>query len=155
MGSPLAWSETFAIGHPALDADHRRLIDAINEICLAARGKAENRRLAPLLAAFRLASVEHFTRENEVLQSLGKVPRQDGRPDSPLLQGHLKTMSGTALDEHIAEHAASLATLDGIVRAPRAGAAPARPSLCVDLKGWFLDHAIKYDAHLKAIFQSM
>jgi hemerythrin len=33
----LPWEDEFAIGHEGLDAEHRRLVDAINEINIAER----------------------------------------------------------------------------------------------------------------------
>ena len=37
MVQRLPWSENFAVGHKVLDAEHRRLVDLINEVADAVR----------------------------------------------------------------------------------------------------------------------
>jgi hypothetical protein len=56
-------------------------------------------------------------------------------------------MAKAAFDEHIAEHEALLARLAVIVTGP------AR-TLSDELKAWFVDHVLSYEADLKAIFQA-
>jgi hypothetical protein len=47
----------------------------------------------------------------------------------------------------MAEHATLMASFDTIASAPV-------ETVCETLRAWFLDHAIKHDAPLKAIFQA-
>jgi hemerythrin len=60
----------------------------------------------------------------------------------------IKAMAQAAFDEHMAEHALMLQQMAELETLPR-------DALCERLKTWFVDHAIKDDSRLKAIFQAM
>jgi hypothetical protein len=63
-------------------------------------------------------------------------------------------MSAAVIGEHIVDHARSLQQLGSIIRAFHS--TPAEGKQIGDaLRGWFVEHAVKYDAHLKAVFQAM
>ena len=68
---------------------------------------------------------------------------------------HLKAMSNAVINEHIAEHAQALLKLGSIIHTFKAETDTAEPRLSFDLRDWFIEHAIKRDAHLKAVFQAM
>ncbi|HLJ21953.1 MAG TPA: hemerythrin domain-containing protein [Stellaceae bacterium] len=146
MSNPLSWTDRFAVGHEAIDRQHREILDAINDVEEAIRGGADPDRLAPLVQKLRLAAEEHFRDENSVLWQIktGTFKRRSSKA-LPRVTG---LMADAAFDQHTAEHAFSLAALDEIARAPLAAMVDA-------LKSWFVDHAIKHDSHLKAIFQAM
>ena len=57
-------------------------------------------------------------------------------------------MATNIFDTHMAEHAALLERFQEIMQTPL-------ETLGDTLKSWFLDHAVKQDAHLKTIFQAM
>lgn len=53
------------------------------------------------------------------------------------------------------KHVLTLSKLELIIRSHSSRTDSAESSLGNNLKVWFLEHAIKYDAHLKAVFQAM
>lgn len=65
--------DSFVIGHPDIDADHRRIVDAVNDIteAIQADGCA---RCQEKVAIFLDVVREHFEREEAVL-------RENGYPD--------------------------------------------------------------------------
>ena len=146
MNRPLSWTEHFTVGDETIDRQHRRILDAINEIDRAVSAGADAERLTPLVAALRLAAEEHFRDENSTLWQIktGTFKRRSSKA-LPKVTG---VMADTEFDQHTAEHAVSLAALGDIASAPVA-------SIAERLKSWFVDHAIQHDSHLRAIFQAM
>jgi hemerythrin len=155
MASPLAWRETFGVGHSELDAEHKRIIEAIGELWQAVDEEVTPDRTAERLNALMAIVEEHFRHENAVLHEMmatGNAPSSKRRRRQ---QSHLKAMSATALNEHIKDHQTSLHRLTSIIRDDRATADALAVERRRELVAWFLDHAVKHDAHLKAIFQAM
>jgi len=147
MGQPLPWRDVFMVGHPGLDSEHQRMVALINEVIAAVEaGESEERRRG-LMKALREVTLEHVRHENAILWELrsGAYAALQGRPRT---QKFLKAMAEAAFDEHMAEHASMVSQVDHVRGLPL-------DQLCQTLKTWFLDHAIKHDAHLKAIFQAM
>ena len=148
MDRPLKWSETYNVGHDELDAEHRRLIAAINDVCAACDGGGSAESLRALLKAVERETVKHLTHENTVMHELFAGTAHH-------VAGEVKAMTKRAIDGHVAEHERNLADLRAIMQKaesePDCGAA----HICAELKRWFLDHAVKYDSHLKAIFQAL
>jgi hemerythrin len=142
----LTWSESYAVGHKVLDAEHRHLVELINEVSEAVQSRASREQVASLLRVLRGVAVEHIRQENSVLWELksGNYEPLRGRPQTPHF---LKAMADAAFDEHMAEHATLMESFDAIGSAPL-------DMLCETLGVWFLDHAVKHDARLKAIFQA-
>jgi len=147
----IAWSETFTVGHKGLDAEHQYLIGVINKIDAAERAKQPPTQFEPLFDALRLATENHFRHENSILREISGSAEsyQKDRPH------FLKAMSDAILDEHFTHHAQELSKLESIIRAFQSRAGSAQSTLSNDLKDWFLEHVIKYDAHLKSVFQAM
>lgn len=143
----LPWMESFSVGHAELDEEHRQLVEGINDIEAAVRGKEDPERIAELLNSLRDAAVEHIRRENALLWEIraGTYEPLKGQARTP---NYLRVMAQSALDQHIAEHDTILERLDAILGG-------AFEHLAEALKSWFLDHAIKQDSHLKTIFQAM
>jgi len=147
MDPPLPWRDIFVVGHPVLDDEHHRMVTLINRIIAAIdAGETEERR-RELMKALREATIEHLRHENAILWELrsGTYAALRNRPRT---QQFLKAMAEAAFDEHMAEHDSMLDQIDYVRRLPL-------DQLCETLKTWFLDHAIKHDSHLKAIFQAM
>lgn len=147
----LRWMEAYAVGHEGLDAEHRRLAVAINEIHAAERAGQNPSQVGILLDAFRCAAEDHLEHENLAMREVGD---RANRAKANQL-AFLKAMSDAVIDEHIAEHAQSLQKLNLVMRAFHSGANLGERALSDILKDWFVDHAIKYDAHLKAVFQAI
>jgi len=143
----LAWSDSFAVGHDELDAQHRGLVDAINAVEAAVRQRQGPAPLSRALTALREAAAEHIRRENALLWEIGTGTHEalKGRARTPHF---LKAMAEAAFEEHVAKHDELLARLDAILVGPA-------EALTEALKTWFVDHAIKHDLHLKAIFQAV
>lgn len=147
MGKALRWSDSFAVGHEAIDSEHRILVQLINDVDDAARANVSSERLAPLLHTLGRAVEDHFRTENSVLWEL-RADTYEGLKRSPEARRIVAGMANSVFDEHMAEHASLLGRFEEIVRA-------SREAIGDMLKSWFIDHAVKQDAHLKAIFQAM
>jgi len=143
----LPWMDSFCVGHVELDAEHEQLVGMINDVETAVRQGQDPQHVAELLTSLRLAAVRHIERENALLWQIGAGTYEPlrGRARTPHF---LRAMAGAALDKHIAEHDTFLDQLDNIISGSLDIVGEA-------LKTWFLDHAIKQDSHLKAIFQAM
>jgi hemerythrin len=156
MASPLAWRETFGVGHSGLDAEHKLIIETIGELWAAVEDEVTPHLVAERLTALMEIVEKHFRHENAVLREIiatGNAPSSKRRRRS---QSPLKAMSANALNDHINDHQASLHRLTSIIG--NEGGAKAGASAFErrgELVAWFLDHAVKHDAHLKAIFQAM
>jgi hemerythrin len=155
MASPLAWRDTFGVGHSELDAEHKLIIETISELWDAVEDEVAPRRVTERLNALMDIVEKHFHHENAVLREInatGNAPSSKRRRRS---QSHLKAMSANALDKHINDHQTSLHRLTSIIRDEAAKADASAFERRGDLVEWFLDHAVNHDAHLKAIFQAM
>lgn len=133
----LVWTEGYAVGHKGLDAEHRQLVEAINEICFAEYAECSSDKLLSLLNALILLAVEHFKQENIVMHEFSN-----------------STDHFEAINEHCAHHAEALVALESITFAVGPGAGSARQHLGQKLIDWFTEHAIKHDKELRVLFQS-
>jgi hemerythrin len=147
----LPWVEGYAVGHDGLDTEHRRLVEIINEIHVAQQTDPAHARINTLLDMLHQETVDHLRHENSAMREVsGKVALEKGSHPAAL-----KMMSDAVLDEHIAEHARSLQKLAFIIRSFGPESNAPSGELGDLLKDWFIEHAIKYDAHLKAVFQAL
>lgn len=147
----LPWTEGYAVGHDGLDAEHRDLVEIINEIHVAQQADEASERINALLDVLHQKTIDHLRHENSAMREVsGKVALEKGSHPAAL-----KAMSDAVMDEHIAEHARSLQKLASIIQGfgPKSNAP--HGELGDMLKDWFIEHAIKYDAHLKAVFQAL
>ncbi|MDE2182494.1 MAG: hypothetical protein KGJ78_05680 [Alphaproteobacteria bacterium] len=147
MSSPVAdglkWSEAFAVGHPGLDQEHRSIVDAINAIARVDPSPHPPAHLQDLLTELRGTAARHFDHENAILRHI--LASAETQTYSPHF---LRAMSRGALAQHIDNHERDLGALETI------GADANRP-LHEELEHWFFSHAVKFDAHLKALFQAI
>lgn len=147
MARLIPWSESFAVGHADLDRQHRRLVELINDIHVAAHSRRKSDRLANLLKVTRVAADQHLREESDIMWEIASgayLPLRD-RPKSA---DFVEAVKAAALAEHIAEHAIVLERFDALCRAPA-------HSLSEGLKAWFVDHALERDAYLRPIFQAV
>lgn len=154
MTDPFPWSDVFAVGHADLDSQHRQLVDLIDQFCAAARRNEGAEGLRAHLSAITQATRTHLIHENAVLCEI-KLGMENPSPASRKTPRHLGTVTQAAIDDHISEHPRLLDHLITIARGLCGGDEINKAAMCADLKAWFLDHAIKHDAHLKAVFQAM
>jgi len=115
----------------------------INEVVAAVASRKDP---AAPLKVLQEVTVEHIQHENGVLWQIqsGTYEPLQKRPRTGQLA---KMMVKTGFNEHMAEHRGFLARIDTIAR-------DRTDTLCNELKAWFIDHALGYDAGLKAIFQA-
>ena len=145
MAHGLHWGEAYSVGHDGLDAEHCALIAAINGIC--ARGPDDDVSvLHALIEDFRKIAARHFESESTILRAV--IASAATESYSPVF---LKSMSDAVLHEHVEHHASENIELNSILATGQLNAG----RLCHELENWFSKHAVKYDAHLKALFQAM
>ena len=142
MAYQLEWRDAFSVGHSDLDTEHQSLIARINDICSVQ--PVEN--IEDRLQALTLFVKDHFDHENAVLRKI-----IDGGPEIP---ASAKAVSADAILDHIYGHEIALARLRAIEQAIVESGGDERPRHCEALQRWFIDHAIKHDAHLKSVFQA-
>lgn len=149
MPKLLTWSEAFSVGHPALDAEHRRIAELINAFITAVEAGNTEPRSSPtsILRSLRDTTVEHLRNENAVLWELrsGIYAGLKGHTPTPYFA---RVMAAARFDEHMIEHEKLLGRFDELSKVPM-------EQLCDALKAWFLDHAVHHDAQLKTIFQAI
>jgi hemerythrin len=146
---PLPWNDSFSVGHRELDAEHRRMVDLINQICIASHAIKLPRQHTRLLRKLENLTEIHFEHEEAVLETL-----YTAMPEDRLT---LREMLADSKDGHGAEHRKMLGDLADIrkMRLPPPDAVVAGSKLCDELRAWFVDHAIGYEAQIKTILQSV
>jgi hemerythrin-like metal-binding protein len=146
LSKPLRWSEAFSIGHPDLDEEHRRMIDLINLICLACSTNQHARRSLALLRELETLTETHFEHEETMLEGLCTTPQMDQRIADGILAAKV---------EHTIEHRRRLDELRDIRRRFHSTESAASVDPSEELKAWFIDHAVGYEAQMKTLIQSV
>ena len=122
MASAMAWSDSFLLGLPAMDATHREFVE-----CVAALQNAPDDELPVRLEDFAQHAVAHFEQENRWMDSTA----------FPAAQCHAD------------EHAAVLASVREVQALLAQGAHPqVVRDLAQALVDWFPGHADYMDASL-------
>jgi len=125
----LPWSDSFAVGIEVLDADHRALVELINEVSAHAQASRRERAEQAFASLYVLAAA-HFEREEAVLRELAGYRH---------------------LDTHAGEHRTrleQLAALRSRYENERDAAAVTR--ICEDLVHWFVRQSIGHDAEIRS-----
>lgn len=137
MVEPFSWSDAFAVGEAGLDAEHRRIVELINEICIRAEaGWRES--IGSLLRELQFVSETHFRNEETVLARIA----------AEISQKHLQAEVWLAIEHHVRQHRRQLNKLQGFV------ACTDDREICEMLKLWYVEHVVREDAEVKAILQS-
>ena len=127
----LRWSDRFMVGVERLDADHRAIVDLINDACSAWTERRQEELEQVLQRLLELAAA-HFEYEEQILC---QIP------------GY------TALKTHAGEHRNRLAQLqrilDDVCGGQDEGAKVPLPDILVD---WFIKQSIGHDAAIKGYF---
>ena len=123
------------------------MVAAINEICEACQAGKPKEVLYALLKALERETLAHLEHENMVMREIFTDQKRGMGND-------VKAMTRRMIAGHVAEHERNLSELRVIMRTARAEPDCGAEHICAELKKWFLDHAVKYDADLKAIFQA-
>jgi hemerythrin-like metal-binding protein len=147
MTAALEWNEAFSVGHPELGAEHRRMVDLIDRLCRHDTAHCPEERIA-LLRDLQELTARHFEHEESVLKALYSATPTDRQT--------MRETLATAQVSHAAEHRQRLSDLQAMadVVASQPLVRTTEHSLCEDLKAWFIDHAIGYEAQIKTIMQS-
>jgi hemerythrin len=117
------WTDEFKMGLPAIDADHRQLLDITNEFLDAAEGAASADHLAAIMERLIERTRDHFTAEEQLLD----------RHHYPQLVTH------KAEHERLITHAENLqAKLVGAAQADNGGRVALETADY--LKHWLIDH---------------
>jgi hemerythrin len=140
---PLVWSPALTVGHGGLDAGHIRLMDAINGVCTARYPHQFGKRLDKVKSEID----KHLQQETALLREIQAGSYEGMSKGRPTPELH-KAISDAGIGEHILDHQTSLVHMRAVVSA-------AGNALCAGLKSWFIEHSIRHDAHLKAIFQEI
>lgn len=147
MSPIVEWNDAFSVAHPALDAEHREIMLAIGRVAEAGN---DHTRLRSLLCDVKQKTAAHFAHENAMLHEIAAATlsaRQRGK--------FIAAMSQALIDEHVAEHDVALASLEFMIRRTLADNSAKAPALGETLTHWFVNHAVKHDAHLKTLFQTI
>jgi len=147
MPQNLEWSDTYSVGHAGLDAEHRDMMEVIFRINGAG---ADHTCLRPLLCELRQKADAHFSHESAILRQIIAATSTARRS-----QTFLAAMGQALVEEHLAEHDLALAALGSIIRATLSEKVPQMSPPGEILTHWFVNHAIKHDAHLKTLFQTI
>jgi hemerythrin-like metal-binding protein len=121
--APLEWKDSYSVGVPELDNDHRQLIDIINRIDDAGRHGIP---LDHVLYDLTHYARSHFEREEDRLRAVGY-------PD---------------LDDHFAEHQSFVEWLRGVEQSlpgATAGHGEIADSLAGYLRNWLINHILVVD----------
>jgi hemerythrin len=147
MQRSLEWSDAYSVAHPALDAEHREMMVAIVRIAGAGNDHAL---LRPLLCDLKQKTAAHFAHENAMLREIAAATSTARHS-----RKFIAAMSQALIDEHLAEHDVALASLEFMIRRTLASAPKPVPDIGETLTHWFVNHAVKHDAHLKTLFQTI
>jgi len=137
----LTWHEMYAVGHGGLDIEHRRLLGIINRIHEAESRKDAAQQLLALSNSLYFAAMEHFRHENALMRDI--------IAGAYLSRLGCNNISEATVNEHCAEHASALIELENMLHA---FASSAEVSLAARLRDWFVEHATRHDAQLRAFF---
>src|SRR5581483_6657738 len=126
------------------DAEHRQMVSLISRICERVAA-GEDATAASLLSDLQFVAETHFHNEDALL----------ARIDEEIALDRLQSVVRAAILEHAREHRQKLDELHRLTERWRRGvAAAARMRFCDELKTWFVDHAVVYEAQIKTILQS-
>jgi hemerythrin-like metal-binding protein len=119
MGNLFDWRDAYALGIPAVDAEHRQILDALASVDRLRAGGGDHSEVRVRLARLSAVTRWHFQNEEDFLERLGypEVERQRS------------------------EHAAFVEHLDGLAL----GDDPGLPSQVAFVRDWFVDHVIGTD----------
>lgn len=127
----LVWRQQLSVGNDVIDADHKYLIDIINQVEKSLKAN-DRSALSSEFDALEKYSREHFVREEKIALAAGyeHVTKLSGSHDELLKAlAHLKNEVGDEWSPAAIEHFSSL------------------------LRAWLIDHVIKEDLLMKAVLQ--
>lgn len=122
-GGTLEWGPSWITGHPVVDADHKMLVQYVNELNQAMLRGAGQDVAADVLGKLLQYTVDHFAREEEIWT-----------------KGGLKTLA-----EHKKLHADLVDKVQKFQQEFTAGKATLTSDLMSFLREWLINHVFKTD----------
>lgn len=147
MAQTFEWSDSYSVAHAALDAEHREIMLAIARI---AEAGDDHVHLRPLLCELKQKTAAHFAHESAILREIVASTSSARRS-----QRFLAALSQALIEEHLVEHDLAMATLESMIRRTLLEESSQSSFLAETLKEWFVNHAVKNDAHLRTLFQTI
>ena len=71
MAPYITWKNYYSVGEPSIDAEHRQIIEFINEMYAAVRGKADHGAVKRLLDQLWRYTIDHFAHEEQMMLAHG------------------------------------------------------------------------------------
>lgn len=127
----IEWRDAMNVGDPSIDADHRHLVELINDFEAAIAGRVDHRAVGHVLMGLVQYTADHFTREEEIMAEI-RYPYLDSHRRSH--RDVLKKLTELARDYVAAEKARR----DEMIR-----------SMAGFLREWLIDHIIHSDLRMK------
>lgn len=131
----IAWREAMSVGEPSVDADHKHLIQLINQFEAAIAGRIDHKMVAAILLSLFEYTAEHFKREEDI-QLKVRYPYYDSHRRSH--RDVLKKLTTLVQDYTLADGAER----DRMIR-----------SMAGFLKEWLVDHIIQSDLRMRPYIQ--
>jgi methyl-accepting chemotaxis protein len=122
-GATLEWGEAWLTGNATIDADHKMLVQYVNELNAAMLEGKGHDIAANILTKLAQYTHDHFNREEGIWQN-----------------GGLKSLS-----EHKATHAALLTKVNQLLAEFKQGKASLTNELMSFLREWLINHVFKID----------
>lgn len=127
----LMWSDGFATGIVAVDAQHRRLLTLLDQV----RGLVADRHRP-----------DHRAQLEQVVEALNDYAAQHFLTEETLLRQHLATHPGTSA--HIRAHRSYWTQVAGFKRQLRYGESGVEDALYAFLRQWWIGHILTVDQEM-------
>lgn len=124
--SPIAWRPEFSVGDPAVDHEHRELIDLVNTAAGAILDHRPDADIDRCLGDLHRAIAAHFAHEERQMR-----------------RAHYDQLA-----QHKADHERLLDSLREIMDSAAGTTAPTAGRLTAVLEAWFTDHFRTHDSRL-------
>ncbi|MBI4967984.1 MAG: hemerythrin family protein [Rhodospirillales bacterium] len=98
-GGVVDWTPDLSVGVPNLDADHKKLVELLNRVFVAAYAGVEEEVLAGVLAELAAYTKDHFTREEAHLAQRFYPDLPAHKAEHDRLVAELAQISRRAIDE--------------------------------------------------------
>ena len=128
----IEWDNSFSVGVVRLDADHRLLMEMINQLCEAWQAGKDGLVLDKLFEALLVYTDIHFAREEAILEALGYERLVQQRQAHAALKAEVVAFR----DRHLTATQPEALTAE----------------MAHFLRSWLLDHILGEDRRYKSLF---
>lgn len=88
----IAWTDILLVGHPQIDADHRRMFEIANQVHAGIREQHDDSLVRRVLAELSDYTMTHFAREEELMKDAGLPGLEDHRFEHQLITYRLHNL---------------------------------------------------------------